>query len=457
VRHGSHLPRLVALASAGALAGSVSPLTSAAAGAGAALQFRRPGPAESGKPAARLVAIDPENRTWRLQESADLIAWRDLGVTDVVNGERRTGVEIALANGGGGVDSPDLVPVGHYRLVLADEQIARTASAVLIEEWDVVDFAGRSGAGRHLGRELWPIRVTNEVAQLGRVLFYDRRLSADNSVSCASCHKQEFAFADNRRFSAGLAGQPTARNSMSLLQVRHYRKLRGGYFWDQRGGPLAESVLEPIAHPAEMGMALEELPEKLAAEPYYRELAARAFGTEVMGSEQIGTALAQFVTSLASYDSAYDEQVIREREPEQGAIPDRGRLLFESHCASCHWTDAFTTSEASNNGLEMEYADGGVGGRTGQDELVATFQTPSVRDVAVTGPYMHDGRFATLEEVVDHYDHGIVPHRNLGRTLTPQPLGLTGEEKAALVDFMKSLTSRRSLTDPALASPFRGD
>ena len=302
--------------------------------------------------------------------------------------------------------------------------------------------------------------ITDAGATLGRVLFYDTRLSANDTKSCSSCHLQKHAFADPDRFSKGFDGKLTDRHAMNLTDVRYYPRAR--FFWDERGGNLEEMVLLPIENPIEMGQTVSRLPQKLAALDLYPELFRRAFGDPAITEERMARALAQFLRSLVSYQSHYDEG----RARVASAVDDfdnftreenRGKALFLRNCASCHMPiqDAhFFMIVPANNGLDdnIREADGGIGEITLNGGDLGRFKTPTLRNVEVAGPYMHDGRFATLEAVIDHYSRNFKPHPNLDFRM--RPLNFTDSEKAALLAFLKTLTDERFLTDPKFSDPF---
>ncbi|MCZ6695463.1 MAG: cytochrome-c peroxidase [Acidobacteria bacterium] len=344
--------------------------------------------------------------------------------------------------------------------------------------------------------------ITDLGATLGRVLFYDTRLSVDGTVSCASCHLQKNAFADPRRVSVGIEGRAGKRNAPSLVNARY--NSNGRFFWDERAGSLEEQVLMPIQDPVEMGFELEDLVERLDSIPEYRELFAGAFGATDVTEDRISKALAQFVRSLVSYRSRFDEGLaqagaVANDFPNFTAQENLGKSIFFGRndrgggsCASCH-TDRggrrgrggqanpvlFVARQASNNGLDAEVGgDNGVGDVTGRDRDNGRFKVPSLRGVGVTAPYMHDARFATLEEVVEFYDSGVQGHPNLDRRLSrggrggrgrrgfgrgggfrpptsPRRMNLTDSEKKGLVAFLKTLTDSQFLGDPRFSDPFR--
>ncbi len=306
--------------------------------------------------------------------------------------------------------------------------------------------------------------ITNAGATLGRVLFYDKRLSANQTVSCSSCHRQQSGFSDPRPFSIGLAGGLTDRNSMGLTNARWYQ--RRSFFWDERAATLEVQVLQPIQNSIEMGLSLPTLVSRLSGETFYADLFTAAFGSSTINSERISRALAQFVRSLASTRSKYDLGVgvnFSNFSPEENL----GRRLFNGEtgtatCAQCHGTDNFSSGpRINNNGLENPYLDKGVGAVSGRAQDEGLFKVPSLRNVALTAPYMHDGRFATLEAVVEFYNSGVVAHPNLSPPLRARPpapgalrLNLTAAEKAALVAFMKTLTDTALAADERFADPF---
>jgi len=302
--------------------------------------------------------------------------------------------------------------------------------------------------------------VTDRGAALGRVIFYDTRLSANNTVSCSTCHVQARAFVDPNRFSRGFRDGRTDRHAMNLVNLRYHP--RGRFFWDERGGNLEEMVLLPAENTLEMGQDVAKLPAILGRDPKYPELFRAAFGDPEITRERIARALAQFIRSLVSYQSKYDEgrtavRAINDDFPDFTLQENRGKALFMRNCAICHLENQeahFIMLTPVNNGLDEDTrnTDGGVGDITLNPADLGHFKSPSLRNVEVTAPYMHDGRFATLEAVIDHYSSGGKKHPN--KDIRIQPLNFTASEKAALVAFLKTLTDRKFLTDPRFADPF---
>jgi cytochrome c peroxidase len=310
--------------------------------------------------------------------------------------------------------------------------------------------------------------ITNEGATLGRVLFYDKALSVNNKIACASCHKQANSFTDDAQFSTGFGDGKTTRNSMSLANARYYQS--GRFFWDERAASLEDQVLMPIQHPVEMGMSLDEVESRLNKLDHYKILFKRAFGDTIILRERVSRALAQFVRSMVSYQSKYDNGIAAlGHPPGPGDVfpnftpgENNGMQLYQQNCARCHGTPLHIGNQVRNNGLDQVYTDNGVGDITKNAVDNGKFKVPSLRNVAVTGPYMHDGRFATLEQVVAHYNNGIQNHPNLDQSLrTPGPngqpirLNLNPQQQGDIIAFLNTLTDNQFLTDVKYGDPFK--
>jgi cytochrome c peroxidase len=310
--------------------------------------------------------------------------------------------------------------------------------------------------------------VTDEGATLGRVLFYDRNLSQNRTIACASCHEQEHGFSDDRVFSAGFGGGETGRHSMGLTNARYGMEV---FFWDGRADTLEDQTLMPLQDPVEMGMSLDEVVERVREADYYPALFEAAFGDSDVSIDRVARALAQFVRSIVSTQSRYDEG--RAQAPARSNAfvnftdeENHGKFLFSSPpplggfaCFICHQGEGFVAVAPTSNGLDAEVTDRGLGAVTESPNHEATFRVPSLRNVAVRAPYMHDGRFATLVDVIDHYSEGIEASPNLGAPfgvidgVVPQ-INMTDEEKAALVAFLHTLTDEALLSDPKFGDPF---
>ena len=327
--------------------------------------------------------------------------------------------------------------------------------------------------------------LTDAGATLGRVLFYDTQLSKNNSISCASCHLQEKGFSDPRQFSLGFEGLPTKRNAMSIANLR-YTVLRGnrpGFFWDERAATLEAQVLMPIQDAVEMGMELKALEQKLTQLPYYPPLFESAFGSPKVTSDRIAKAVAQFMRAMVSFDSKFDRAAAQMKELDYSqdfegftAEENRGKALFingvgqvaEIGCAHCHMPPTFAMPTSFNNGLDLHYVDQGLGARNAPSNDPFTpnnngkFKASSLRNIALTAPYMHDGRFKTLAQVIDHYSGGVHPHENVAIAFSDDQkanqktsgFNLSDRQKSALIAFLMTLTDERFISDPKYANPF---
>ncbi len=321
-------------------------------------------------------------------------------------------------------------------------------------------------------------QANNNKATLGRVLFYDKTLSLDRNVSCGSCHNPERAFSDEGQFSEGVGEGITKRNSLALATTLSFKisynpidpSLSTSKFsWDDSASSLPQQVKNAFRNENEMNIDDEEIKSRIAEHPFYPILFEKAFGDDMVDSERISQAITSFVDAISSVNSKFDEGL--EFAPQFSVEYDffnfteeenRGKQLYNSNCASCH-TDKhnFTVKPSANNGLDMNYDDNGIGGRLNKPELFGVFKIPFLRNIELTGPYMHDGRFATLEDVVDHYSEGLVAHDNLSEELkntngTPRNLHLSQEDKDALVSYLKTLTDETIASDDRFTDPFRG-
>ncbi len=293
--------------------------------------------------------------------------------------------------------------------------------------------------------------LTVEGVELGRRLFFEKRLSRDDSVACAGCHLPEQAFTDGpRQFSLGVDNKVGKRNAMPL----HNLIWADSFFWDGRAKRLRDQVLEPIADPVEMDLPLPAALAKLRSDPDYPERFARAFGSPGIDAPRLGLAFEQFLISLISQNAKFDRAVRGEEaftDQEKRGFElfvtenDPARNLFGADCFHCHGGSLFTNHRFANNGLDAEFKDPGRFRVTGDEADRGKFKVPSLRNVELTAPYMHDGRLATLEEVVEHYDNGVHASATLDPNLAkhlPAGLKLSGADKAALKAFLKTLTDR---------------
>ncbi|GIW35266.1 cytochrome-c peroxidase [Meiothermus sp.] len=285
--------------------------------------------------------------------------------------------------------------------------------------------------------------------ELGQRLFYDPRLSKDGKVACASCHKPEFAFSDGGKpVSTGIFGRQGSRNAPSLTNVAFRRHL----FWEGRSPRLELQAVGPLTAHDEMGMEPEELAQRLGAIPEYAKAFQEVFG-EPPTLKTTAYAIAAFERTLLSYNSPFDRyQAGDDKAMSEAAL--RGMEIFFSEkgdCFHCHVGPEFTDDEPRNTALYTVYKDIGLARATGRDEDVGKFKTPTLRNVALTAPYMHDGSIQTLREAVQHYNQGGQPNLNADALI--RPLGLTEAEVDDLVAFLRSLTDESFGTNPAFLPP----
>jgi cytochrome c peroxidase len=310
---------------------------------------------------------------------------------------------------------------------------------------------------------------TVEGIELGRFLFYEERLSGDNTQSCASCHGAAFAFTDHgNRFSTGIDGIQGTRNAMPMQNLAWEPR----YFWDGRAMTLEEQVLMPVVDPIEMHEQWPDAIAKLEADEAYPTLYARAFGTPGISVDRTAKAMAQFLRTMVSWNSPFDKFMRGE-----GTLPIDAQLGFQlttleggfppdvlggqggADCFHCHPSGGgrFTDGILRNNGLDPEslWDDLGLGALTGQPQDRAKFKTPSLRNVALTAPYMHDGRFQTLDEVIEHYNSGGHPSPTIDPNMkfTTGGLQLTPAKKAQLIAFLNTLTDMEFVNNPAFQDP----
>lgn len=300
--------------------------------------------------------------------------------------------------------------------------------------------------------------MTLEGVELGRKLFYDPILSSDNTQSCASCHAIDFAFTDNgRRFSEGIDGIEGDRNAMAVINAGWMTS----FFWDGRKPTLEDQAFEPVTNPIEMHQSWQEAMNKLNAHPDYPDLFFGAFGTGNIDSTLVVKAIAQFERTLISGDSKWDRYL--KGEVELTAAEARGFEIFfteKGDCFHCHTTILFTDNEFHNNGLDSVFFDKGLMGVTGDPQDEGKFKTPTLRNLEFTAPYMHDGRFETLEEVVDFYSQGIKFSPTIDPLMKKVDQGgvqLNDDEKESLLAFLRTLTDTSFVNNPDFKDPFEND
>ncbi|MFM8995855.1 MAG: cytochrome-c peroxidase [Bacteroidota bacterium] len=303
---------------------------------------------------------------------------------------------------------------------------------------------------------------SNASAKLGRVLFYDKRMSLNNTVSCGSCHHQSLGFSDRMPVSVGFGGKVTRRNSMSINNPVSFNNL----FWDSRAQSPMDLSLRPVFDHIEMGMESDEMLEKkLAATDFYGPLFQEAFGSTEISRRKVSLAMTHFVSSMVTMNSKNDK--VNEGLAQFTMMEKMGHDLFFSErasCFKCHSGSNFsapddpggaygapTVAGTANVGLDKTYADNGKGN--------GNFRIPSLRNIELSAPYMHDGRFGTLESVIDHYSRGIQAHPHLDANLkddrgNPKRMNFTAEEKDALIAFLRTLTDVSFISNPKYSDPF---
>ena len=313
----------------------------------------------------------------------------------------------------------------------------------------------------------------NHKATLGRVLFYDGHLSLNNTISCGSCHKQVLGFSDNVAFSTGYQGKLTRRNSkgidnllgnnFSFFSNELLTNPMQPMFWDGREQIIENVADRPITNHVEMGMDdPNKIPAKLAVLPFYAQLFRNAYGDENITSDRISECIATFMASIQSGNSKFElyQKGLSSEMTTQELV---GYSLFTSkyNCDNCHHVvqNSYSTLDFKDIGLDATYTDMGRGAVTLSPSDNGKFRVPSLINVALTAPYMHDGRFATLSDVIDHYSHNIQGSTNLDTVLTrngaPRAMNITDADKQALIAFLNTLTDTRMITDPKFSNPFK--
>lgn len=307
--------------------------------------------------------------------------------------------------------------------------------------------------------------TTKQGVYLGRMLFYEKKLSSNKTISCSSCHQQKLAFTDGKVFSPGVDNVSTKRNSMSLANLLWVRN----FFWDGRAKGLEAQAKIPLSDPHEMGAYLDKAVLELQKTKPYPVLFKEAFGATEVTADRIGMAIAQFERTLISSNSPYDKYLRGQYTPTMQEL--NGMEMFMNSavaskksrgasCAQCHGTPKIYMELFHNNGLDSIPKDTGREEITGMPNDRGRFRVVTLRNIALTAPYMHDGRFKNLEQVLDHYNEHIKPSRTLSISLQNRPndiggksLGLTADEKADIISFLKMLTDSDFINDPRFSDP----
>ena len=310
--------------------------------------------------------------------------------------------------------------------------------------------------------------MTVEGVELGRFLFYEKRLSGDNTQSCASCHLPSASFSDPNQYSTGIDGIQGTRHSMALVNLGW----EDFFFWDGRKTTLESQILEPVPNPIEMHQSWKRTVEKLNADVTYRNRFFKAFGEEGIDSTKATKAIAQFIRTLISGESKFDvmykyennlalnsseQAILQTVDVEEWAGYDLFKSLNGADCFHCHNGPLMRVKKFSNNGLMPNSIDDRVRASvTNNPEDNYKFKVPTLRNIALTAPYMHDGRFATLDEVIEHYSSGI----HMSPTIDPLiefgsqgGVQLDAQEKYLLKKFLLTLTDQKFVTNPNFQDP----
>jgi cytochrome c peroxidase len=325
---------------------------------------------------------------------------------------------------------------------------------------------------------LFPRTLERDKAVLGRVLFYDKNLSKDGTISCGSCHKQNVGFGDDKKVSLGVANTAGDRNSIALSSVANFSAYYGTdlngsaairFFWDNRAATAMEQSHGSITNPKEMNMTMSEVVAAVKNQPYYEPLLKKAFGDNGVTEDRVLESIANFVNAMGSYQSKFDDEASKSGSYIDyktanftgfTASESAGKDLYMNNCASCHSQNMgrpvlFNT----NNGLLLAENDLGVGSITHNSIDNGTFKVPTLRNIALTAPYMHDGRFSTLDEVLEHYSHGIQNAPNLSNALknngVPVQMNFTTKQKQDLIAFLNTLTDNKVSVDQRFGNPFK--
>jgi cytochrome c peroxidase len=306
--------------------------------------------------------------------------------------------------------------------------------------------------------------LTISKVKLGRMLFYEKKLSKDLTQACADCHLQKDAFSDIRPFSIGVEKKEGKRNAMALFNLAYHTN---GFFWDGRAPLLRDQALKPIQDPLEMNESLPNAVAKIQNDPKFKDQFIRAFGTDSVDALKISLAIEQFMISIVSHDSKYDKYL----KGEVNFTPEElhGKELFfteadpannikGAECFHCHNGPNFTNNEFLNNGLDEEanFKDLGRYNVSNNNLDKAKFKVPSLRNISLTAPYMHDSRFKTLEEVIDHYNSNVKKSYTSSDLLLNnlKGLNLSNQDKSDLIAFLKTLSDPTYITNPEYKSPF---
>lgn len=292
-------------------------------------------------------------------------------------------------------------------------------------------------------------QLTQAGFELGRKLFYDTRLSADNTISCGTCHQQFAAFAHlDHTVSHGIHELLGTRNSPALFNIAW----QPGFFWDGGVNNIENQPINPMQNPVEMDQPVSETITKLSADEQYRSMFNTVFGSDTINSQRIFRALAQFMAAMVSDNSKYDQYTRGEATLTEQEL--HGLTLVREKCEGCHKEPLFSDYSYRNNGLTVNttYNDSGRAHITQDPADSHKFKVPSLRNVARSSPYMHDGRFSTLDAVLEHYRSGIYQWPNVD-PLVKDGITMSDQDKADIIAFLNTLTDETFLHDPRFSEP----
>ena len=304
----------------------------------------------------------------------------------------------------------------------------------------------------HIGTPVIPPdnATTEEGVSLGRKLFYENMLSNDMTLNCGSCHKQANAFDDPRQFSQGTNGTFGSRNAMAIINMAW----NNSFFWDGRRPSLEGQAHDPVANPIEMANTWPVVVQRLQQSATYPELFFKAFGTRTIDSTLVFKAIAQFERTLISFNSRYDQYVYLQTSALTSQEANGYELFQIFHCTSCHSYGLFTDHSFRNNGLDLTPADSGLAKFTNNPSDYGKFKVPTLRNIALTAPYMHDGRFTTLEQVLSFYSRNVNHSSpNIDSTMSFFTTQISVSQQADIVAFLKTLTDSSFIMNAVYAQP----